>query len=392
MNSSFRQLGERVSATLTQANDQQKERLENFSQAVATLADKNEKAHEALRQVVDAKLTSVREESLAKLDEIRQMVDEKLQATLETRLGESFARVVDQLNQMHQGIGEMKTLAASVGDLKHILTNPKIRGTFGEVQLSLLLEEFLTPDQYLTNAQVREGSSERVEFAIKMPGREGNSLLLPIDAKFPLDVYQRLNAAVEMGQPDGIADCRKQLLLRIRTCAKDIRDKYIHPPSTTDFGVMFLPIESLYAEVLREPGIVEALQREFRITVASPTTLGAYLNALQMGFRTLAIEKRSSEVWQLLSAVKSEFGKYNKAVEVLSGQLNRAAASVDKLGTRTRVMSRTLKQVEASPDETEAQKLLGLTPDELSLEEVELQNPIEEAAASEIILDTAATS
>jgi DNA recombination protein RmuC len=293
---------------------------------------------------------------------------------------------------MHQGIGEMKTLAASVGDLKHILTNPKIRGTFGEVQLSLLLEEFLTPDQYLTNAQVREGSSERVEFAIKMPGREGNSLLLPIDAKFPLDVYQRLNAAVEMGQPDGIADCRKQLLLRIRTCATDIRDKYIHPPSTTDFGVMFLPIESLYAEVLREPGIVEALQREFRITVASPTTLGAYLNALQMGFRTLAIEKRSSEVWQLLSAVKSEFGKYNKAVEVLSGQLNRAAASVDKLGTRTRVMSRTLKQVEASPDETEAQKLLGLTPDELSLEEVELQNPIEEAAASEIILDTAATS
>jgi DNA recombination protein RmuC len=384
LNSSFQRLGDRVSETLTQTDAQQKERLDNSAQAIAALTDKHEKTQETLRLAVESRLDAIRLENAAKLDEMRQMVDEKLQSTLETRLGESFARVVEQLNQMHQGIGEMKTLAASVGDLKHILTNPKIRGTFGEVQLSLLLEEFLAPDQYMTNAQVREGSGERVEFAIKMPGRDGHEVLLPVDAKFPIEDYQRLIAASEASDPELVTLFRRQLHARIRGCAKDIRDKYINPPTTTDFGVMFLPIESLYAEVLREPGVLESLQRDYRVTVAGPTTFGAYLNALQMGFRTLVIEKRSSEVWQVLGAVRAEFGKYNGVVQALANQLNRAVTSVDKLGTRTRVMARTLKAVETVPDETAAQRLLGLTPDELSIEEVELQEPVEDLTSSEI--------
>ena len=389
---SFQGLGSRVGDSLQQASEHQRERLESNAHALKTLSEKLEQTQENLKGSVESRLDAIRQETAIKLDEMRLMVDDKLQTTLEARLGESFTRVVDQLNQMHQGIGEMKNLAANVGDLKHMLTNPKIRGTFGEVQLSLLLEEMLTPEQYVRNAQVRPSSGERVEFAIKMPGREGHEVLLPVDAKFPVEDYHKLVAASEANEAELVILFRKQLHLRIRSCAKDIRDKYINPPTTTDFAVLFLPTESLYAEVLREPGLLEALQRDFRVTLAGPTTLGAYLNALQMGFRTLAIEKRSSEVWQVLGAVRAEFGKYNAVVQGLASQLNRAITSVDKLGTRTRVMERTLKAVETIPDEPTVQKLLGLTPDELSVEEIETEGQLEGVISSEIVVENDLTS
>jgi len=297
---------------------------------------------------------------------MRQTVDEKLQATLDTRLGESFSRVVEQLKIMHQGIGEMRELAANVGDLQKVLTNVKVRGVYGEVQLEFLLEEFLSPEQYIKNASVKDESSERVEFAVRLPGKQhGGEVLLPIDAKFPREDYDRLIEATEAGSTELIPALRKQLENRIKSSAKEMRDKYINPPRTTDFGILFIPTESLYAEVLRQPGLLEILQREYRVTLASPTTLAALLNALQMGFRSLAIEKRSSEVWQVLAAVRTEFGKYNQVVEKLGKQLGTATNAVDSLRTRTRVMTRTLKTIEVLPDHSAAETILGLTPDEL---------------------------
>ena len=359
MSGSFHKLGGAVSETIGQLGDHQKERLENVTTAVSALSEKQERAQEALKQTVEGRLDAIRSESATKLEEMRQTVDEKLQSTLETRLGESFNRVVEQLERVHKGIGEMQTLAAGVGDLKRVLSNVRVRGTFGEVQVAMLLEQFLSPEQYIKNAQVKDGSQERVEFAIKLPGREPEGeVLLPVDAKFPLEDYERLLAAAELGDGEAVAEASKELENRIKLCARGIRDKYIATPRTTDFAILYLPTESLYAEVLRRPGLFEQLQRDCHVTLTGPTTFTALLNALQMGFRSLAIEKRSSEVWQILGAVRGEFGKYNEVVDKLSKQLSTAAKSVENLGMRTRAMNRKLRDVEKLPDAT-AEIIIG---------------------------------
>lgn len=359
MTGSFQSLGRTVSETLTQLSEQQKERLEHVTTALSALTEKQERAQETLKQTVEGRLDAIRNESATKLEEMRKTVDEKLQSTLETRLGESFTRVVEQLERVHKGIGEMQTLAAGVGDLKRVLSNVRVRGTFGEVQLGMVLEQFLSPEQYVKNAQVKDGSQERVEFAIRLPGRGADcEVLLPVDAKFPHEDYDRLLAAAEQGDGDAVNEAAEELESTIKLCAKSIRDKYIAPPQTTDFAVLFLPTEGLYAEVLRRPGLFEQIQREYHVTLTGPTTLTALLNALQMGFRSLAIEKRTSEVWQILGAVRGEFGKYNEVVDKLSKQLGTAAKSVESLGIRTRAMNRKLRDVERLPDET-AQIVLG---------------------------------
>jgi DNA recombination protein RmuC len=359
MTGSFQSLGRTVSETLTQLSEQQKERLEHVTTALSALTDKQERAQETLKQTVEGRLDAIRSESATKLEEMRKTVDEKLQSTLETRLGESFNRVVEQLERVHKGIGEMQTLAAGVGDLKRVLSNVRVRGTFGEVQLGMILEQFLSPEQYKKNAQVKDDSQERVEFAIKLPGPNADGeLLLPVDAKFPQEDYERLVAAAELGDGEAVAEASREIENRIKLFAKTIRDKYIAPPRTTDFAILYLPTEGLYAEVLRRPGLFEQLQREYHVTLTGPTTFTALLNALQMGFRSLAIEKRSSEVWQILGAVRGEFGRYNEVVDKLSKQLSTAAKSVESLGIRTRAMNRTLRDVEKLPEAT-AEILLG---------------------------------
>lgn len=364
MTGSFQKLGHAVSETIAQFGEHQKERLEHVTAALSSLTEKQERAQDALRQTVECRLDAIRSESATRLEEMRKTVDERLQSTLESRLGESFNRVVEQLERVHKGIGEMQSLAAGVGDLKRVLSNVRIRGTFGEVQLGMLLEQFLSPEQFIKNAQVKDGSQERVEFAIRLPGRGADGeVLLPIDAKFPHEDYERLVAAAELGDGDAVNQAAGELESRIKMCAKTIRDKYVSPPRTTDFAILFLPTEGLYAEVLRRPGIFEQIQREYHVTLTGPATLTALLNALQMGFRSLAIEKRSSEVWHILGAVKNEFGKYNAVVDTLSKQLITAARSVESLGIRTRAMNRKLRDVEKLPDET-AQIVLGAAIDD----------------------------
>ena len=292
---------------------------------------------------------------------MRATVDEKLHKTLEKRLGESFKQVSGQLEQVHKGLGEMQNLAIGVGDLKKVLTNVKTRGTWGEMQLGNLLEQILTPEQYAQNVITKQGSAERVEFAIKLPGRDthdGKTVWLPIDAKFPKEDYERLVEASERADADAVEQAAKQLELRIKAEAGDIRDKYIDPPNTTDFGILFLPTESLYAEVLRRNGLMETLQREFRVVVTGPTTLAALLNSLQMGFRTLAIEKRSSEVWAVLGAIKTEFGKFGGIIEKVQKKLQEASNVIDTAATRTRTIERKLRTVEGLPT-NEATALLG---------------------------------
>ncbi|WP_368744574.1 DNA recombination protein RmuC [Desertibaculum subflavum] len=377
LTASLQLLGTNMTAALHQIGAQQKERLDIVGQELRTLTEKHEKGQEALRLTVEGRLDTLRNENSAKLDEMRRTVDEKLQSTLEQRLGESFNRVVEQLERVHKGIGEMQTLATGVGDLKKVLSNVSVRGALGEIQLAMLLEQFLSPEQLIKNAVVQEGSAERVEFAVKLPGREtDHEVLLPIDAKFPQEDYERLVAASHLGDAEAVADAGKSLEARVKIFAKTIREKYIHPPRTTDFAILFLPTEGLYAEVLRRPGLFEFLQREYHVSLTGPTTLTAFLNALQMGFRSVAIEKRSSEVWQVLGAVRSEFGRYNEVVDRIAKQLNTAAKSVETLGTRTRTMNRKLRDVETLPDEA-AQALLGFDANGPALADVE-----EEAAST----------
>lgn len=378
MTGSFQTMGSTVSATLTQLGEQQKERLDQVTVALSALSEKQERAQVALKQTVEGRLDAIRTESATKLEEMRRTVDEKLQSTLETRLGESFNRVVEQLERVHKGIGEMQTLAAGVGDLKKVLSNVRVRGTFGEVQLAMLLEQFLSPEQYVKNAQVKEGSQERVEFAIRFPGRDvDGEVLLPVDAKFPQDDYERLLAAAELGDAEGAAAAAKDLENCIKFFARTIRDKYIATPRTTDFAILYLPTESLYAEILRRPGLFEQLQRDYHVTLTGPTTFTALLNAFQMGFRSLAIEKRSSEVWQILGAVRGEFGKYNEVVDKLSKQLSTAAKSVENLGMRTRAMNRKLRDVETLPEAT-AEILLGRAVEDLEDTQSEEDAPAQE--------------
>jgi len=351
--------GTAAATLLGQIGEQQKERLDAVNLGLKVLTTEQGTKLDAIRVTVEGRLDTLREDNAKKLEEMRQTVDEKLKTTLETRLGESFNRVVEQLERVHTGIGEMKSLATGVGDLKKVLSNVSVRGALGEIQLAMLLEQFLSPEQVIENAVVREGSQERVEFAIRLPGRDGeNEVLLPIDAKFPQEDYQRLIEASERGDVEGVQQAGDALVTRIRQFARTIREKYIVPPRTTDFAVLFLPTEGLYAEVLRRPGLFEQLQREHHVTLAGPTTLTALLNALQMGFRSVAIEKRSSEVWQVLGAVRTEFGKYNEVVDRLGKQLNTAANSVESLGRRTRAITRKLKTVESLPV-PEAATMLG---------------------------------
>ena len=329
-----------------------------------------------LRDVLSTQLEQLQRSNSAKLEEMRVTVDEKLQATLQARLGESFKQVADRLEQVHKGLGEMQTLAAGVGDLKHLLTNVKTRGIFGEAQLGALLEQILVAEQYAAQVATKPNSRERVDYAIKMPGRadrgsasrsgsalqgmmleEPSQLWLPIDAKFPTEDFERLLDAQERADAPAAEIAGKALEMRIRAEAKSISEKYIEPPYTTDFAILFLPSESLYAEVLRRPGLMDVLQREYRVTLAGPTTLLAMLNSLQMGFRTLALEKRSSEVWQVLGAVKTEFGKFGDVLAKVKAQTQTVLNTIDSAETRSRAMGRALKSVEAMP-ESDAQKLL----------------------------------
>ncbi len=355
----FVRLGSNISESLNAADARQREGLKDVGIALNAFTERQEKVHESLRALIEQQFGSIRAENADKLEEMRRTVDERLQSTLEARLGESFNRVVEQLERVHKGIGEMQTLANGVGDLKKVLSNVRTRGAFGEVQLDTLLEQFLTPEQYARNVQVRENTQERVEFAIRLPGREDAEVLLPVDAKFPLDDYERLLDALQAGDVDRVKAATDSLQSSVRSFAKMISEKYIAPPKTTDFAILFLPTESLYAEVLRTPGLLDGLQRQFHVTLAGPTTLSALLNGLQMGFRSLAIERRSSEVWQILGAVRSEFGKYSAVVTRLARQLDTASKSVEALGVRTRAMDRRLGSVETLPS-GEAPLLMGV--------------------------------
>lgn len=323
---------------------------DSLDQRVLSLTQQNDQRLIEVRATLEARLKDIQADSAAKLDQMRATVDEKLQRTLETRLGESFKQVSERLEQVHRGLGEMQTLAQGVGDLKRVLGNVKTRGTYGEVQLGALLEQVLTSEQYAANVATVPGSNERVEFALRLPGHTPESpVWLPIDAKFPREDYERLLDAQERADPEAAAIAGKALEVRVREEARRIRDKYIAPPHTTDFGLLFLPTEGLYAEVIRRPGLFELLQRDFRITLAGPTTLSALLNSLQMGFRTLAIEKRSSEVWQLLGAVKNEFGKFGEVLDKTQKQLDTVSKSIGQAGIRTRAIERKLRDVEVLP-------------------------------------------
>jgi DNA recombination protein RmuC len=336
---------------------------DTLNQTLATLTESNAQRMAEVRATLEAKIRELQTDNGARLEEMRKTVDEKLHATLEQRLGESFKLVSDRLEKVHQGLGEMQQLAIGVGDLKRVLTNVKTRGTWGEVQLEMLLEQVLTPDQYAKNVETIPRSGARVEFAIKLPGTDDGQtpVWMPIDAKFPKEQYERLAEAADLADHDGVVAAGRELELVIRLEAKKIAEKYLSPPLTTDFAILFLPTEGLYAEVMRRPGLADDLQRTHRVSIAGPSTLSALLNSLQMGFRTLALEKRSSEVWQVLGAVKTEFGKFGDVLSATKATLERAAKNIEQAETRSRQMSRKLKSVEALPSEA-AQQLLGGEP------------------------------
>lgn len=372
--SNARQAREEMGSSLKSASDSQlkqlaeiagmqKDQLDSFSKQLLEMTKLNQEKLETLRHAVETQLRNLQEDNSRKLEQMRLVVDEKLQSTLEKRLGESFKQVSERLEQVYRGLGEMRSLAVGVGDLKKVLTNVKTRGTWGEIQLSHILEQILTPDQYEVNVATRQASGERVEFAIKLPGHDAHKervVWLPIDSKFPQEDYQRLLDAQEAADKALAEKSVKNLEMRIKAEARAIREKYIDPPHTTDFGIMFLPVEGLYAEVLRRPGLCDSLQRDYRIVVTGPTTLAALLNSLQMGFRTLAIEKRSSEVWELLGAVKNQFGKFGEVLAQTKKKLQEASNTIDKAEVRTRVIERKLSKVQELP-QTDSTKLLEPT-------------------------------
>ncbi|CAM3697879.1 DNA recombination protein RmuC [Polaromonas hydrogenivorans] len=339
----------------------QKSLSDTLATQLQSVSESNARRMLEVRETLERQLAQLQQSNAAKLDEMRRTVDEKLHDTLETRLGQSFKQVADRLEQVHKGLGEMQTLAQGVGDLKHLLTNVKTRGIFGEAQLAALLEQVFTVDQYAAQVVTRRGGKNPVDFAIKLPGRSdsGEPLWLPIDAKFPNEDYERLLDAQQRADGPGAEVAGKALEVRIRLEAKSICEKYIEPPYTTDFAILFLPTEGLYAEVLRRPGLIECLQRDHRITLAGPTTLLAMLNSLQMGFRTLALEKRSSEVWQVLGAVKTEFGKFGDVLAKVKSQTETVLNTLTSAEQRSRVMGKALRNVEALP-EADAVRLIPL--------------------------------
>jgi DNA recombination protein RmuC len=343
----------------------EKQQLEGFSGQI-----------DKLKGAVETRLAQIQDDNAKRLEEMRRTVDEKLEGTLERRLRDSFSSVQESLDRVSKGLGEMQTLASGVGDLKRVLTNVKARGTWGEVQLGNILEQFLTADQYEKNVATRPGSAEIVEFAVKLPGRDdmdGQVVWLPIDAKFPKEDYERLVDAAERADSVATDEAGRALETRIKSEAKTIREKYIDPPHTTDFGILFLPTEGLYAEVLRRPGLADSLQRDFRVIAAGPTTIAAILNSLQMGFRTLQIQKRSSEVWNVLRAIKTEFGKFEDVIKKVQRKLQEAGNVIEAAQRRTRVMDRKLRDVEGLPAE-EARDLLGVGEEPPEAEEPDEEN------------------
>ncbi|MEW6674306.1 MAG: DNA recombination protein RmuC [Thermodesulfobacteriota bacterium] len=349
---SLRNTADSLLKRISESAGMQKDQLDSFARQLADMTRLNEAKLENMRQTVAEQLRTLQEDNSRKLEQMRAVVDEKLQSTLEKRLGESFKQVSERLEQVYTGLGEMRSLATGVGDLKKVLTNVKTRGTWGEIQLGNILEQILTPEQYDMNVATKKNSSERVEFAIRLPGPNSDRdrvVWLPIDSKFPQEDYQRLLDAQEAADKELAEKSIKSLEIRIKTEARDIKEKYIDPPNTTDFGIMFLPVEGLYAEVLRRPGLCDSLQRDHRIVVTGPTTLAALLNSLQMGFRTLAIEKRSSEVWELLGMVKTEFGKFGVVLSKTKEKLQQASKTIEQAEVRTRAIERKLKKVQEVP-------------------------------------------
>ncbi|MCK4410426.1 MAG: DNA recombination protein RmuC, partial [Candidatus Eisenbacteria sp.] len=349
--------------TIGELGKGQGDALASVTKEIKELAGANETRLDKLRETVDEKLKELMKGNEAKLEEMRRTVDEKLQKTLESRLGESFRQVSERLEAVQAGLGEMRSLAAGVGDLKKVLSNVKTRGILGEVQLGAILEEILIVSQYDTNVRTKPGSAENVEYAVRLPGPGEDPekcVWLPIDSKFPQEDYQRLVDASELGDANAVKAATTGLVRSVTSSAKDISEKYLSPPDTTDFAIMFLPTEGLYAEVLRQPGLLDELMRTHRIVVAGPTTLAAILSSLRMGFRTLAIEKRSSEVWQVLAAVKTEFGRFGEKLDKLRGHLDRARKTVDETGVRTRAMERKLRDVEELPD-SQSEAVLALS-------------------------------
>ena len=351
---------ETVNRRLAETLEQQHRQMNAFHQQLQTLTQVNDQKLDRLRETVEQRLQALQQDNNSKLEQMRATVDEKLHATLEQRLGESFKMVCERLEAVHKGLGEMQTLASGVGDLKRVLTSVKVRGIWGEMHLANLIDEIFTPEQYEKNAVTKQGSSERVEFAIKLPGKDeqDKTVLLPIDAKFPQEDYQRLLEAQENANAALAEEAGKALESRIRSEAKDIRDKYIDPPHTTDFAILFLPTEGLFAEVLRRPGLSELLLKEYRVVVTGPTTLAALLSSVQVGFRTLAIEKRTSEVWALLGAVKTEFGRFGDLLDKTQKKLHEASNTIEDASRRSRAIARKLKDVQQLPA-SDAVRLLG---------------------------------
>lgn len=353
------------SEALSKLQTAQQGQMEAVARLLKELSDSNRAALDRIRETFDGRVLQLQESNEKKLEEMRKTVDEKLHDTLEKRLGESFKLVSDRLEAVHKGLGEMQSLATGVGDLKRVLTNVKTRGTWGEVQLGSILEEILPPQQWERNVQIRKSSLERVEFAVRLPGRDSGDpdavMWLPIDSKFPHEDYLRLQDAAEAGDVKAVDAASEALVRSVRASAKEIRDKYIDPPTTMDFAILFLPTEGLYAEVLRHPGLTLELQRDFRVLVTGPTTLSAILTSLRVGFQALAIEQRSAEVWKVLGAVKTEFGKFGEVLAKVKRQLDTASKSIDETGVRTRAMERKLREVESLPT-GDASSLLALDP------------------------------
>ena len=337
---------------------------EELSKSLDRFEEKFTKNIKDMREVIATQLKDIREDNSRQLDKMRETVDDKLQKTLDKRLGDSFKLVSDRLEMVHKGLGEMQSIASGVGDLKKVLSNVKTRGVLGEYQLENILEQILTPEQYAKNVATKEGSQGHVEFAVKLPGKDSDKVVwLPIDSKFPIEPYNALNDEYESGDKDSIERARKSLIKSIDSFAKDISDKYIDPPNTTDFAVMFLPVEGLYAEAIRDVGLFNTLRSKYNITITGPTTLSALLNSLQMGFRTLAVQERSSEVWKILEAVKTEFDKFGIQLEKVDKQLHTASKSLNELRvTRTKAMTRKMQDV-ATLDSTEAERILEIPQD-----------------------------
>lgn len=354
---SFKNLGDMLSAGQRESAEAQDKRLAALNRKFSQNTIENEIKLEQIRNTMEGRIAALTEENNKQLEQMRHTVDEKLQKTLETRIGESFKLVSQRLEQVYKGLGEMQNLASGVGDLKKVLSNVKTRGILGEIQLGAILEQILSPEQYEENIRTKKSGTERVEFAVKLPGDDDQIVYLPIDAKFPGDTYAHLMDAYDRGDAAEIEAAGKLLERAVKKAAKDIREKYVEPPATTDFAIMFLPVEGLYAEVVRR-GMVETLQRDYKVNIAGPTTMAALLNSLQMGFRTLAIQKHSGEVWDILGAVKTEFDKFEQVLSATQNRLNQANAELDKLvGTRTRSIQRKLRTVSTLPEQ-DSRKIL----------------------------------